>query len=72
MNTASRINQLQNSCGAIQAAWRDSPPRITPRNPLPASPMNIRAGGKFQTRKPAVTNASANGSQLSSLRPISQ
>ncbi|MNF95925.1 hypothetical protein D3C84_786960 [compost metagenome] len=58
MNTPSKINQLHNNCGATQAACRESTPRVMPRKPLPASPMKIRAGGKFQNRNPATAAAS--------------
>ena len=69
MNTPIRICQLHSISGTSQAACRDSPPIIKPRKPLPASPMKIRAGGKFHTRKPATEAHSSSGSAISPVSP---
>ncbi|MNE92430.1 hypothetical protein D3C80_1901530 [compost metagenome] len=61
MNTPSRINQLHSNCGATQAACSESTPSAIPRKPLPASPMKMRAGGKFQNKKPATATANDKG-----------
>ncbi|MCY1451292.1 hypothetical protein D9M71_681490 [compost metagenome] len=63
-NTPSRISQHQNNCGEAQAACSDRPASTMPRKPLPASPMKILAGGKFQNRKPSVAAASNSGSAI--------
>ena len=43
-----------------------------PRKPLPASPMNILAGGKFHTRNPSTAPASDRGTSASALAPCNQ
>ncbi|SUC97267.1 Uncharacterised protein [Pseudomonas aeruginosa] len=63
MNTPSRMSQPQKSCGETHAACRERPPMITPKKPLPASPMKIRAGGKFQKRNPVTAAASSAANQ---------
>jgi hypothetical protein len=46
-------------------------PSTMPRKPLPASPMKIRAGGKFQNRNPATAAASISGNKARSGLPSS-
>ncbi|MNP19747.1 hypothetical protein D3C76_1122900 [compost metagenome] len=72
MKTPSRISQHQNMGGDTHAACSDSPPSTIPINPLPASPMNIFAGGKFQYRKPATAAANNKGSTAVPPSPASQ
>ncbi len=61
MNTPSRISQAKRSLGADHPACNAKAAIMKPRNPLPASPMKIFAGGQFQRRNPAVDAASRSG-----------
>src|SRR5262245_5986039 len=61
MKTPSRITQLQKNPGTFHAASMDKAPSVSPRNPLPASPMKILAGGKFQTRNPSTQESRRTG-----------
>ncbi|MNE99291.1 hypothetical protein D3C80_1979430 [compost metagenome] len=72
MKTPNKISQHQNSWEDSHAACRDSPPRTIPRKPLPASPMKIFAGGKFQNKKPATAAANRSGRAVILPCPLNQ
>src|SRR6187549_495906 len=59
MKQPPRMNQLQKRWAAVWLLHRARVATMQPRNPLPASPMKMRAGGKFQIRKPATQAAKA-------------
>src|SRR5258707_776829 len=57
MKQPQRMNQPQNKCGAVRLLHSASRASTRPKKPLPASPMKIRAGGKFQHKKPPTQAA---------------
>ncbi|MNV51644.1 hypothetical protein D3C71_1437000 [compost metagenome] len=69
MNTPSKISQAGNSLASCQDACNASAPRTMPRNPLPASPMKIRAGGKFHNKNPSTVAARTNGAAMACVAP---
>jgi len=54
--------------GAVPARGETEDGQGKARNPLPTSPMNIRACGQFHSRKPAVAAAKAS---MAAVRPLS-
>ena len=65
------MNQLQNRCASVWLLHSASVAIMQPRKPLPASPMKMRAGGKFQTKKPATQAANATASSQSPVGSVS-
>jgi hypothetical protein len=57
MKTPSMMSQLQKRAGDVEALNRSRAASMRPKKPLPASPMKILAGGKFQKRKPQTAAA---------------
>src|SRR5690554_167815 len=55
--------QLHSSSALNHAACKDKSASTTPKKPLPASPIKIRAGGKFQYKNPATAAAKTKGNK---------